>query len=326
MRIPECLPSSPRVDCGGMWVRKWRVAGMLAMTMLWTACQVGPRRAAPSVTTWRLAPDAVWALQPPTPERFDASGLLRLPDGRWLTVNDKQPALWEMDLSKAGVAPVKRCPDIAPADAADAGGLGPPFDLEGIARDDQGRIYLCDELQRRVLRWDGARWQALPIDWDLAKRWFSRSDPNASFEGIAVGGGRVYVANERDTGRILVIDPETWRVIDDFRVAPPGVTRRDVHFTDLCWFDGELWVLCREERRVLRVDPGTRTVLAAFSYFDVEMKPEFAYRHALPYGFFEGLSVDREHIWLLVDNNGFGRRKDAADIRPQLFRCPRPDR
>jgi hypothetical protein len=203
-----------------------------------------------------------------------------------------------------------------------------PWDLEGLGRSEDGALLLCEENARWILRQrrPGAPLERLDIDWTPVRRWFSAADPNASFEGVAAGGGRIFVANERDTGRILVVDAGTLRVTGDFRVAPPGVTRTDVHYSDLCWFGGELWVLCREERRVLRVDPDTRAVLASYGYFDLEMDPAHAYRHLLPYGFFEGLAVDDDDIWLLVDNNGYPRRSDSKDARPQLFRCPRPDR
>ena len=157
------------------------------------------------------------------------------------------------------------------------------------------------------------------------KRWFS-SDKNASFEGIAVGGGLLYVANEREVGRIITVDLATMKVVDSFQVTPIGNPARDVHYSDLCWADGELWVLCRESRCVLRVDPRTRRVLAQFDYLELETSRQNAYAHPYPYGFVEGLAVDAENIWLMVDNNGFPRVADATDRRPTLWRCPRPDR
>ena len=77
---------------------------------------------------------------------------------------------------------------------------------------------------------------------------------------------------------------------------------------------------------MLCVDPRTHAVRLCFSYFPIEMDPKYAYRHLLPYGFFEGLSVDADNIWLLVDNNGYPRKSNPQDARPLLLRCPRPDR
>ena len=116
------------------------------------------------------------------------------------------------------------------------------------------------------------------------------------------------------------------KVTGSFQVTPLGNPARDVHYTDLCWFDGELWVLCRESRCVLRVDPEKRRVLAQFDYLELETARENAYSHPYPYGFVEGLAVDADNIWLVVDNNGFPRVADPKDRRPTLWRCPRPDR
>lgn len=50
-----------------------------------------------------------------------------------------------------------------------------------------------------------------------------------------MAGERLYVANERQTGRILVVDLPTMKVVDDFAVASAGGAARDTHFSDLCW-------------------------------------------------------------------------------------------
>jgi hypothetical protein len=203
-----------------------------------------------------------------------------------------------------------------------------PWDVEGVGIDSTGALYLSEEHLRWILKQSapGKPLERLPIDWSPASRWFSKTDRNASFEGVAVGDRFLYVANERDTGRILEIDRKTLRVVSDFQPRPPGASGDDIHYTDLCWFDGELWALCREHRRVLCINPHTHAVRLCFSYFPIEMDPKYAYQHLLPYGFFEGLSVDADNVWLLIDNNGYPRKSNPQDARPLLLRCPRPDR
>ncbi len=278
---------------------------------------------------YKLVSGASWTLQPPA-GRFDASGLIRLPSGQLLTVNDKEPGAFEIRFgTNQSVANLLPWPQLTPAHF---GPLNPgrdlPWDLEGIAMGPDQALYLCEEHSRWILRQRKPHGplERLPIDWSSESRWLSPTDRNASWEGIAVSGERLWVANERSSGRIFEIDLKTLAVIGSFRVAPPGSTAEDIHYTDLCWFEGQLWVLCRENRRVLCVDPDTHQVLSSFSYFEIEMDPRYAYRHILPYGFFEGLSVDADSIWLLIDNNGYGRKSDPKDTRPQLFRCPRPDK
>lgn len=287
-----------------------------------------PVPAEPSHPFYVLASDARWLLQPAS-GRFDASALLRLPDGALLTVNDKELPPCRIDLGTNGVAKLVPQPQWFPLDAVRKASPNPRFapDTEGLAIDEEGRLYICTEGQRWIFRSNPgeAQVERLEIDWSPVQKWFSPKDGNASWEGIAVGAGRLYLANERSTGRIVVVDLKTLRVTDDFQVAPTGNTSADVHYTDLCWFKGDLWVLCRDIRKVLRVQPATRTVLAEFDFADVELAPQNAYITALPYGFVEGLAVDDTHIWLAVDNNGMPRRSAPTDFRPLLLRCPRPD-
>jgi hypothetical protein len=121
------------------------------------------------------------------------------------------------------------------------------------------------------------------------------------------------------------VDAVSLKVERDFQVRPPDVQAADVHYSDLCWHAGHLWVLCRESRCVLQVDAAKEKVLASFDYEAIERDPQNAYAHPFPYGFVEGLLVEADQLWLMVDNNEFPRVADKNDRRPQLWRCPRPD-
>jgi hypothetical protein len=286
---------------------------------------------APAIQRHSLHATAAWLLNLPDDAQLDASALFRTPTGDLLTVNDKQPGLHRIRFRPGtNAADLVRLPDcftdeqLAPFTPEKVG----RYDCEGIARDDQGRLYVCEEANRWILRWDPRtkRVERLDIDWTPVKPYFHETDPNASFEGIAIGKGKLYVANERQVGRILVVDLATLRVEADFAVKPAGSDAQDVHYTDLCWFGDELWVLLRDHRYVLRVDPSSHRVLAQFHYGPLEYAGDHTYDTRLPTGLMEGLSVDGESIWLLTDNNGRGRARDPADTRPTLFQCPRPDR
>ncbi len=191
--------------------------------------------------------------------------------------------------------------------------------------DEQGKIYICEEVNRWVLRCDAAagRVERLPIDWTPVLKYFDAGDLNASFEGIAVGQGRLYLANERQMGRIVVVDLRTSRVIDDFSVRPSMSNARDIHYSDLSMFDGVLYALLRESRCVLAINPADHRVLAEYDYRDMERTPELIYRSLFPTGQMEGLAVDSEFLWLVTDNNGTGRGRYPTDIRPTLFKCRR---
>lgn len=307
--------------------------GWAALFLLITGPAVG--RAAPIplpakdvVPTHTLHAAQVWHLDCERPKRFDASALQRMKDGSLVTVDDKTTRLFRIELDGSAGRLVPTDHEFLPRKPVRKPGTKPEPrpDPEGLAVDENGDVYICEESQRQVFRYNpvSRTTQRLEIDWTPVKRWFS-ADANASWEGIAAGGGKLYLANERSRGRIVVVDVATLKVERDFQVRPPEVQAADVHYSDLCWHSGQLWVLCRESRCVLQVDPTSEKVLASFDYEAIERDPQNAYAHPYPYGFVEGLYVEAENIWLAVDNNEFPRVADKNDRRPQLWRCPRPD-
>jgi uncharacterized protein YjiK len=265
-------------------------------------------------------------LLPPGDVRFDASALLRLPDGSMLTGNDRGPQLYTIRFSGESrsipLQPYTNCFwNLQPAPTP---GRKTRIDAEGLALDDHGRLYLCEEDQRTIFRCDanGETVERLKIDWTPVQRYFSSTDRNASFEGIAWGGGRLYVANERATPVISVVDPASLKVIGHFQVYPQTVSLLGTHYSDLSWHGGRLYVLCRQHRVILEVDPTSQSVVAEYNYRELE--DALKYRKELPAGLMEGLSVDDQYFWVVTDNNGWGRPGKAGK-RPTLLKCPRPE-
>lgn len=287
---------------------------------------------APERVRHSLRADQAWQLNLPDLEPFGASGLLLLPNGELLVVNDRSPEIFRVQFAPAGSsADLILRPDLFTAEQL--AHLNPlrshRYDIEGIARDGEGRIYICDEAQRWILRCEPSapRAERLDIDWSPVRHLFSPTDRNASFEGIAIGDGRLYVANERNRAAILVVDLDDLSVLDHFVPRPAGLRLWEPHYSDLSWHEGTLYVLVRESRVILAVDPNTRQVRAEYDYRAVELDPEYRYQLVLPWvGVMEGLAVDDDHFWLVTDNNHLPRIRHPQDRRPTLFRCPRPDR
>lgn len=275
-----------------------------------------------------LRADHVWLLNLPGGRRFDASGLVRLPNGDLLTVSDRGSSVYRVrltpDAATADLDLVTNC--FTPAQLAAAGVGGGRLDCEGLATDPDGRIYLCEESRRLVLRCDPARGvvERLPIDWSPVTRFFSKSDDNASFEGIAVGGDQLYVANERSEAVILRLNLATLQIENSFVVRPSHLGLGPLHYSDLTWYGGALFVLLRHQQVILEVDPTTLRVRAEYSYAAIENAPEWVYRRRYPTGVMEGLAVDADAFWLVTDNNGEPRLNHPDDRRPILIRCPRP--
>ncbi len=275
-----------------------------------------------------LRAEKIWQLNPANGERFDASGLLLRKNGDLLTVNDRNPTLCRIQFSEK-----KNSADlIVISDYFNATQFTPfaaekvdRYDCEGIAEDKQGRIYLCEEANRWILRLDPKtkKVERLPIDWSPVEKYFHPTDHNASFEGIAIGDGKIFVANERQEGRIIVVDLKSLKIVDDFTVHPTKTKMKDVHYSDLCWFDGALFALLRENRVLVKINPKEHCILAEYNFGEMTQEPDVAY--LAPNPTLEGLAVDKNYFWLVTDNNGMPRKRFLLDTRPTLFKCPRPD-
>jgi len=307
------------------WNIVWPAAGLLGWLVAVAAAlhSEGPG----AWPRYGLHPDRVWMLNAPGHAQFDVSGLLRTRDGRLLAISDMRPTLYRIVFGPSDTTGrVVRVPGSFPFRKVMA--FGPPlegkYDCEGLAQDDQGRFYLCEERHRWILRWDPAhgRVDRLEIDWSPVKKFFS-ADPNASFEGVAVGDGRLYVANERQSPRIIVVDLATLEVVDDFEVRPKAPSLFGLlHYSDLAWWRGRLYVLCRQRRAVLAVSPTTHAVLAEYDYRAAEK--HLGYATQWPAGIMEGLAVDASGLWLGTDNNGEGHAQAPRDRRPTLLHCKWP--
>jgi hypothetical protein len=284
-----------------------------------------------SFKRYTLRADHIWQMNLPRNQRFDASGLFLEKSGALLTESDQNIGVYRIVFTQSNDSvDLERIPDcftaaqLAPFAAEKFG----RYDCEGVTEDAQGRIYLCEEANRWILRWDPKTRtvERLGIDWAPVKRYFSR-DRNAAWEGIAINGPMLYVANERKRGRIIAVDLNTLKVTDDFVTPASHSIWYDAHYSDLCWFDGSLYALMREDHVILKVNPATHLVLAEYDFAEMENAPNVAYHKVVPLvtGVMEGLAVDKDYFWLCTDNNGLSRKHHPGDTRPTLFRCRRPD-
>lgn len=306
-----------------------RVATVLALAVtLLAGCKTPRDTSGHGWPRYTLRAEQVTSLNLPHGEPFDASGLWLLENGDLLTQrNSVDSLLYRIDFltggKEANLVPYTDCfsKDKLRALFGDDKGI----DCEGIARDPQKRFYLCEERRRRIIRCDPATGllDQLTIDWSPVKDYFSTVEPNASFEGIAIGNGILYVANERSSALIIEVDLKTSKVVGNFVVQPRKSSFLGLHYSDLCWFEDHLWVLCRQHRVILKVEPKSRNVVAEYDYGDIESS--LGYRTGLPVGLMEGLTVSKDSIWIVTDNNSDPRGRTGNDKRPTLVRCPRPE-
>lgn len=272
-----------------------------------------------------------WQLNLPGGERFDASTLHRRPTGELLTLNDRHEGIYRIHLSaNTNAADLELLPNCFTskqltqfrADKIER------YDCEGLTEDEKGRLYVCEEANRWILRFDPQteKVERLEIDWSPVEKYFHPTDRNASFEAIATGGDRLYVGNERQDGRIIVIDLNTLQILEDFGVRPSNTRAKDIHYTDFCYFEGALFAVLRENHVVVKINPETKRIIAEYDYAEVERAADVAYENdTATASLMEGLVVDEKYFWLCVDNNGRSRKMFPNDPRPTLFRCLRPD-
>ena len=103
----------------------------------------------------RLVAEQTTALNLPDGRQFDASGLLLINSGDLLTLRNQHDSLlyWIEVLpggKEADLVPFGNC---FQKDALRTlSGDERAFDCEGIARDEQGRFYTCEERRRWILR------------------------------------------------------------------------------------------------------------------------------------------------------------------------------
>jgi hypothetical protein len=274
---------------------------------------------------------------------FQPSGLV-LHDGRMLTVSDRHDdAIYEIVRGVgADVATLRPFLHLRPP------ANGPhPTDLEGIALDADpdptadataaqghatGAMLLASEGRSRVLRVepDGTTSWITPALEEIGRPLGMLRLDNAGLEGIArLPNGRILLAAERDLRGLIELPAgglrnehdragvQAWAMPGSICTPPPG---RQNDFADLATWNGQVFALERNCHVVMRIE---RTATAwvergGWSYARTENDPRFAY-HDRRFGVAEGLALDDQHIFIVMDNNHDYLATNPGDRRPRLF-------
>lgn len=206
------------------------------------------------------------------------------------------------------------------------------LDLEGISNDGKGGFYLLSENQVRVIHVSAegkARWASPSgIEEGRKKGLFSLKGGQA--EGLVYLDNREFLlAAERQ--------PRGWMRMNESSVLGAGkvvATRfssqlpllRMPDFTGLDEYDGTVYVLFRNadlvttlERKGNEMVEGNR----AWSFRATVTDSRFAYQDS-QFGMGEGIAVDAQHIYIVLDNNAIARKVSISDKRPALLIFQRP--
>ena len=124
----------------------------------------------------------------------------------------------------------------------------------------------------------------------------------------------------------------------DLNAAPPAVRAFDYNHTRLAYpaprnpdFSGmysdgkDLYVVERSADAICKVEYGGKELVQkeTWSYRHIINDPEVGYSYN-KYGLGEGLCMDEERIYLVIDNNGDHRASAPQDQRPLLLVMERP--
>ncbi|NQU42350.1 esterase-like activity of phytase family protein [bacterium] len=262
-------------------------------------------------------------------ERIDTSGLT-LRDGVLYTVSDKHDETIfrvERQDGKAVLVPEVRF-KVPP------GTEQRRLDLEGIDVGPDGAFYVVSETNLRILRvgreTSPARW-VTPSLRPYGEKVGLFQTPGAFLEGVACQGpGRFVVCAERQPRGLLFVDT----TVEPMKVEPYnaaisslGLARNPMpDFTGL-WVEGDrMYALLRSINAVCRLErEGDRFVEKDVWSFDhIVRATELRYALML-YGRGEGLCLDENFVYVILDNNHNPQLRDPEDRRPLLLVMRRPE-
>jgi hypothetical protein len=265
----------------------------------------------------------LWALPIVSEERFQPSGLA-LSNGKLLTVSDKDDStVYELVLSDSAAIARPFVRFSAPPEYA------PPLDLEGIAVLDDGAMLLPSETHSSLLLVDtggSARFimgSLTSVGAGLLRK------RNAGLEGVTtLDDGSYLLAAEREPRGLISVDPAGCAAPSAWSMDEPRYGRhgsRSPDFSDLSSFEGQVYALERNAHLVVRLEraaDGWRES-DAWSFASTENDPELAYSDQT-FGLAEGLAMDSERVFVVLDNNQDHKASDPSDRRPTLFVLARP--
>ena len=273
--------------------------------------------------------ELIHALPIDGPEDCQPSGLTLSGDALYAVSDKHGDTIYRIELMTDRVV-------LVPHLRFDAPPLDPPLrrmDFEGITHDDEGNFYLVSETGFRILRvradGEGAQWvtPSLRLYGEVVGLFQAHG---ANLEGIMCLGPQIFlVCAERQPRGLIEVDLRTEppKILalnyDETRLEFPA--QRSMSFSGL-FRDGEdLYVIERNAEAIVRFGYGDEHLVErdVWSYGHIVNRPDLRYSD-MKYGIGEGVCMDRERVYLILDNNGDYRASMPEDRRPLLLIMKRP--
>ncbi len=212
------------------------------------------------------------------------------------------------------------------------------MDFEGVASDGHGGFYVLSEEYARVYHMTLRDPTLRPVTPSLVSRGKELGlfrEGSAGFEGIACDGREMMLCAERQPRAIVefplpdAADPRL-HVQDDVLTHSAFPKGADEDFAGLFSENGVLYVLERNAYAVCRLRKvnGRYVADAALSYgraIDANgLRYQRKEREKIDFGRGEGLALDSERVYVVLDNNGRPLKSDPNDARARLLVLRRP--
>lgn len=249
--------------------------------------------------------------------KLEPSGLT-LWGGKFYTVSDKDNFIFELEFTdnKVRLIPFLEIENDKPD----------KLDFEGITHDDEF-FYLISELHFQILKIsrDGQIQQWIPEDDRLRKAGQEAglfTTHNAYFEGVCLlSNGNFLLAAERQPRGFVEYDDLNNRITayqqNDAILEYPSPRSPD--FAGLSCSGEDMYVLNRNANaisRIINID-GKYKGIKAYSFEDIINSPDYQYND-MTYGTAEGLVVDQDKVYIILDNNRDSFKTDS-DNNNSLF-------
>jgi len=208
------------------------------------------------------------------------------------------------------------------------------FDFEGITHDNAGNFYLASETQYRILKVspDGKKANWITPDLKPAGQKVGLFQTiNAYIEAICcISPNNFILGAERQCRGFLEVNSGkeliqiTAYSSEKSKFRFPDATNTD--FSGLCFFRNNIYVLERNAYLFSRLKRENDQLVetTGWSYRHVETAETFRYAN-MRFGKAEGLCIDKNIIYIIVDNNNHQRFNNPEDRKPILMLFHHPD-
>lgn len=288
------------------------------------SCFVGLEATAKTSTLTDFEVFNINAVQP-----IEPSGLT-IKEGQLYTVCDDANAIFKIkildDKNVEAVVDVQ-------LDATQLSALN--LDLEGITLVD-GEFFLVSEAHHKLISVKADKMAWAPtiggVYADAYKAGLFQLY-NAGMEAVTyLGDHRFLHSVEREPRGLIEVTydadfthiiKQTNQVFDDSSHALESTRKPDL--TGLYYFEGVVYALHRNAymiHELIKDDQGLYQEGQAWSYKHIVKSPEYAYQD-MQFGHAEGLAVDQDYFYIVIDNNNNPRLKNPNDKRPLLIKAKR---